>query len=86
MFTSLGQQVDAWGAFILLPGIFEEHGIGEFGANGDFFAFQDEIGNAGPAALRGDVRPFEAQIAVFESFDFSQALHKTGVDCAPEIL
>lgn len=42
-------------AFIEFAGVFEEHGIGKFRANGNLFALKNEVWNPGPAALGGNV-------------------------------
>jgi hypothetical protein len=82
----LSQTILARKAFIHFTGVFEQHSVGKLGSNGYFFAFQDEIGYAGPTTLRGDVCAKEAQVAVFKSFGFPQALHKFRMDCAPKTL
>ena len=67
-------------AFIQFASVFEQHGIDQLGADRDFFAFENEIGHTGPTALRGDVRPFEAQVPVFEGRSVAQALHTKRVN------
>ena len=62
-------------ALVQFASVFEQHSVDQLGTDRYFFAFENEIGHARPAALRGDVRPFEAQVTVLESVDFPQALH-----------
>ena len=61
-----GQPFLAGEALIQITRVLEQHGVGEFSPNRYFFVFQDKIRYAGPPALRGNVRPFQAQVAVFE--------------------
>lgn len=69
------QPILAWEAFVHFTGVLEQHGIGQLGTNGDLFALQDEVGHTRPAMTSGNVRPFQAQVAVSKSFDIPQALH-----------
>ena len=61
-------------ALVHFSGILEQHGIDQLGTDRDLFAFQDEIRHTRPAALLGDVRPFQAQVAVLEGSGISEAL------------
>lgn len=77
------QPILAGEAFVHLSGVLEQHGISQFGTDGDLLAFQDEIGHACPTMTSGDVRPFEAQVTVSKSFDIPQALHTHVVALLP---
>ena len=52
--------------FIKLTSVFEEHGIGKFGTDGNLFALKYEIRDTGPAALCGNVRASQAKVTIFE--------------------
>ncbi len=71
-----GQAILAGKALVQFAGVLEQHGIDEFGADGNLVGFEDEVGHACPATLRGNVRPLETEVAIFESGGFPQALHR----------
>jgi len=70
-----GKALLARKALIHLPGIFQQHGIRELRTNRDMFAFENEIGHAGPAPLRGNVCASQAQVAVSKNSGFTNSLH-----------
>ena len=63
-------------AFIQFMRVFEQHGVSEFCTNGNLFALEYEVGNACPAALRGNVGTLQAEVAIFDCGGFPKTLHK----------
>ena len=72
----LGQAGLSRKALIQFTCIFEQHGVYKLRAYRDLVTLKDEVGNAGPATLRGNVCTLQAKIAIFELVGFPQALHR----------
>ena len=60
-----------WKTGLIVPGVAEEHGIGNFGADGQFGVFEDEIGDLGKAAAQDRIIRVQLQVLLLEDFSYS---------------
>jgi len=69
----LGQSVLARKTKIVMPRVAQEHGVRDLGSHGNFWVFQNEIGDLGKARLQHGILRVQLQVLLLK--DFPDWLH-----------